>query len=167
MDKKWIVLQKEGYEDYSVSDSGDIRRDSTGRIVKPVCNGNGYLQVGLYKRGIRKKFGVSRLVASAFLAEPKEPHFNALLHKDGDKDNCAATNLVWRPRWFVVKYHREMTLWDHNIPFRMVVDETSGREYATVRDVVVAHGILYSDLINGVHNHESPLFAEGRIFKYR
>lgn len=167
MDRNWISLQKEGYENYSVSDAGDVRRDCTDRIVKPFRNGNGYLQVGLYKGGVRKKFGVNRLVASAFLAEPKESHFNSILHKDGNKDNCAASNLVWRPRWFVVKFHQEMALWDNNVPFRMVVDETSGREYSTVRDVVVAHGILYSDLINGIHNHESPLFAEGRIFKYR
>jgi len=37
----------EGFEDYSVSDHGNVNNNSTGLIKKVKANGAGYIQVGL------------------------------------------------------------------------------------------------------------------------
>lgn len=57
-----------GYEDYEVSDFGNVRSLKFGKIkvLRSKLN-NGYLQVGLCKNGERKMFFVHRLVVSAFI----------------------------------------------------------------------------------------------------
>ena len=56
-----------------------------GRILKPVTNTFGYLQVGLFKNGKVNAFTVHRLVAEAFLPNPDNlPQVN---HKDENKQN--------------------------------------------------------------------------------
>jgi len=109
------MLQKEeiwkdikGYEGrYQVSNKGlvkslthvTIREDGKklpikGRILKPMSNFNGYLQVSLCdSSGKVKRFYVHRLVCEAFHENPKnKPCVN---HIDEDKTNNAASNLEW------------------------------------------------------------------------
>ena len=109
------MLQKEeiwkdikGYEGrYQVSNKGlvkslthvTIREDGKklpikGRILKPMSNFNGYLQVSLCdSSGKVKRFYVHRLVCEAFHENPKnKPCVN---HIDEDKTNNIASNLEW------------------------------------------------------------------------
>lgn len=63
------------------------------RVMHPVKNSCGYLQVPLHKNGKLKKMYVHRLVAMMFVpgyAEGKEVN-----HKDFDKTNNTYTNLEW------------------------------------------------------------------------
>ena len=43
----------EGFENYSVSDHGNVRNHKTGRILKVKDNGRGYLEVTLMKNKTR------------------------------------------------------------------------------------------------------------------
>ena len=64
-----------------------------GRILKPVKNNRGYLQVGLCKNGKQKFHLVHRLVAEAFLPNPNDlPQIN---HKDENPQNNNVDNLEW------------------------------------------------------------------------
>ena len=84
----------EGFDQYSVSNTGIIRKDSTREYLKQYDNGKGYLKVSL-SPGSKWKY-VHRLVAIAFvqnIGEKKEVN-----HKDGDKKNNNATNLEWVSR---------------------------------------------------------------------
>lgn len=73
-----------------------------GRILKPVINGRGYLQVDLCKNGKVKKFLVHRLVAEAFLPNPDNlPEVN---HKDENKQNNNVENLEWCDRTYNANY---------------------------------------------------------------
>lgn len=166
MSEQWVNLGDLGFTEYSVSDLGRVKRDATERIVKATSNTTGYLQVGLYCKGVRKKIGLNRLVAHAFLLDPVEDHFNVLLHKDGNRINCSAANLIWRPRWFAIKYHQQFEGRDEYQPVDIVREVNSGRMYASVKDVVVEHGLLYIDLLNSMTAGTSPMFADGRVFKY-
>jgi hypothetical protein len=109
------MLQEEfrdirGFPKYMVSDLGTIVNISTKRMMKPILNRNrGNYVVGLVGGGKSYVFQVDRIVADAFLDSPTETH-RSLLHRDGDRANNAACNLVWMPRWFVVCYMREMTI---------------------------------------------------------
>lgn len=82
----------EGFENYSVSDTGLVRNDDTGRDISR-HNSNGYLRVELRKNGRSSKRLVHRLVAIAFIDNPHGlPQVN---HIDGNKQNNHVSNLEW------------------------------------------------------------------------
>lgn len=86
----------EGYEKYSVSNLGRIRRSDDHKLLKPVKNYNNYLVVGLSNNGSVKTKRVHRLVAEAFIPNLlNKPEVN---HLDENKSNNAATNLEWSTR---------------------------------------------------------------------
>ena len=88
---KW--KQIEGFENYSVSDTGLIRNENTGRYLTFCKDRYGYLHTSLSKNGIVKQFGVHRIVAKAFIPNP-----NCLAtvdHKNGNKEDNNASNLQW------------------------------------------------------------------------
>lgn len=68
---KEIWKSVKGYEDYEVSDLGNVRslnyyRSGKVRELKPTLYNNGYLHVNLWKNGKMKKFYIHRLVYEAF-----------------------------------------------------------------------------------------------------
>lgn len=96
-----------GYEGrYQVSSMGRVKslerkfpiwnggeRIQKERILKPIDNGRGYLQVVLCTGGNRKRFFVHRLVCQAFHENPKgKPQVN---HINEDKTDNRAYNLEW------------------------------------------------------------------------
>lgn len=93
-----------GYEGlYQVSDRGNVRsrrrRGSSGGVLKPKVNRDGYLYIVLYREGEWKPILIHRLVAQTFIPNPLNlPQVN---HKDEDKTNNAANNL----EWCTVKYN--------------------------------------------------------------
>lgn len=83
----WKEIDDQGV--YSVSKNGDVRNNSTGRILKPFTTWNGYLRVCLHGKCHR----VHRLVAEAFLKN--EQGYTQINHKDGNKQNNRCDNLEW------------------------------------------------------------------------
>lgn len=83
-----------GYESlYEVSNFGNVRRKKTGKILSRRKLNHGYSVASLCKDGKVKNHKYSRLVASAFIANPnKLPCVN---HKDGNKINDSVGNLEW------------------------------------------------------------------------
>ena len=101
-----------GYEGlYQVSNTGKIKglprvtmqnQILKERILIPGVINSGYLQITLHKNGEHKNFLVHRLVANAFIPNPKNlPEVN---HKDEDKTNCNADNLEWCTRKYNINY---------------------------------------------------------------
>jgi hypothetical protein len=79
------------YENYKVSNIGNVLNIKSGKLLKKLTRGNGYFYIGLYKNGKVKHFSIHRLVAIAFLDYPE----NKLLvdHIDNDKMNNNIINL--------------------------------------------------------------------------
>lgn len=78
---------------YQVSDTGLVRNAKTGQVLKPRISEWGYEQVCLYYGSKHNFRYVHKLVAEAFLPNPKnKPQVN---HIDGDKTNNHANNLEW------------------------------------------------------------------------
>jgi hypothetical protein len=83
----------EGFENYSVSNFGNVKNNITGRILKTNKNERGYYVVDLHKKGNRKKFKVHRLVGNAFIPNPKNK--TQIDHINNDKTNNNVSNLRW------------------------------------------------------------------------
>lgn len=88
----------EGYEGlYQINNCGVIkstpRKGTRGGIIVQTPDKNGYLCVGLNKNNKMKTYKVHRLVANAFISNPRGlPEVN---HKDEIKTNNHVDNLEW------------------------------------------------------------------------
>lgn len=81
----------ENYNNYSVSNLGNVRNDKTGRILKPHIKPNGYKQVQLGRKTIPQY--IHRLVAIAFIPNiENKPQVN---HTNGNKSDNRVENLEW------------------------------------------------------------------------
>lgn len=82
-----------GYTNYSVSDDGQVRNDTTMKVLSPALDSNGYQFVILYRNGEKWHGYIHKLVATAFI-----PNFRDLCevnHKDENKKNNHKDNLEW------------------------------------------------------------------------
>jgi hypothetical protein len=83
----------DGYEGlYEVSNLGEVRRIG-GEILKPQKESHGYSSISLSKHGIRINKKIHRLVAKAFVENPR--NLNVTNHIDGNKKNNLSSNLEW------------------------------------------------------------------------
>jgi hypothetical protein len=86
-----------GYENYDVSDIGNVRNSTTGRVLKHALGGNGYYTVSLYKDGKQKTMSLHRLVGTAFIVNPDDKLYIDHI------DNCKTNNHFSNLRWATVK----------------------------------------------------------------
>ena len=82
-------MWKEFIKGYSVSDSGEVRNNSTGRILKQSVNNGGFYRVTIKNR----HYSIHRLVAIAFVPNPN--NLPNVIFKDSDKENITSRNLQW------------------------------------------------------------------------
>lgn len=102
-------MNKENWKDikgfeglYQVSDLGNVKNVSTGRLLVPTSNGRD-LVVDLYGGDLdgagattkhkAKRRKLHRLVGEHFIPNPQGLRY--LIHTNGDKSKCAAENLYW------------------------------------------------------------------------
>jgi hypothetical protein len=151
-----------GFEGYSVSNYGLVRNDNTGRLLTVLKNQFNNRYVGLNKEGVQYRRSLPLLVANAFVPHP-QPAFKALIHKDTDKANNRADNILWRPQWFAVKYWNQAH--KGKIGSDVPVLELKHHElYPNSWEASLAFGLLETDLILSIVNRTFtwPTFQEFR-----
>ena len=83
----------EGHPNYSISDTGRVFNNRTGRELKPQKDNNtGYYHINL---GVGKNYYVHRLVGFAFVKNNDPLKFNQVNHLDGIKTHNDYRNLEW------------------------------------------------------------------------
>ena len=128
---------------YSVSDKGWVKNDSE-RVLSNRINPSGVTYVGLTRDGKQFNRSLAKLVAEAFLPQPMLETFDTPINLDGDRTRCDVTNLMWRPRWFAMKYQYQFTkIWSEGYG---VIDVESGLKYQSAMHAATTHGLLALDV---------------------
>lgn len=145
-----VIVDK--FPNYRVDINGAVSRGPWfERELKHARNREGVSFVTLYSEpvdgqpGVRHIRSVARLVAETFLDPPHHPAFDTPTHRNGDRSDCRASNLVWRPRWFAINFHRQWyDGWSEQVaPFHNV---TTGRAYKSLRECAEEEVVLMEDV---------------------
>lgn len=149
-----MLVWKELYEfpGYSVSSSGVVRNDGRDSVLARLVNNRGVTYVGLFRDGVQHKRAVAPLVAKAFIDRPSSPFFDTPIHLDGDRINTAASNLLWRPKWFAVKYHNQFLTRAPRRPDVPVEELETRVLYPDIWDAVTRFGLIFKDVFNAAWN---------------
>lgn len=94
-----VFKEIKGFEGrYEISNLGNVKSLLTGKLMKLGITPFGYLRVNLRYANCRKykSYFVHRLVASAFIPNPK--NYKEVNHKDSNRQNNKVTNLEWCTR---------------------------------------------------------------------
>lgn len=144
----WKTVQD--FPKYVVSPEGVVKNKKRDTIVKTRQNRQGIAMVSLMGDDARHTRSVALLVAQAYLMPPKNPAYNSIIYLDGDRTNCAARNLMWRPRWYAVRYHK---MFERDPIDVSVMIEDTGEIFGTLREACMKYGLdeqyTYIDMLNG------------------
>jgi len=149
MSENWKPIM--GFPWYSVSDWGRIRSDKSERILSLSQNQYGLVYVGMVRNKVQYHRSVPLLVAIAFIPNDLEP-FDTPINLDGDRFNNHVDNLMWRPRWFAIRYNQQFK-WPTASPImHPIQDLKTGEVSENSFDCAIRYGLLESDLIMSIYN---------------
>lgn len=152
----------EAFPEWLVSDNGDILHEWTMKIMTNRVNRQGFAMVNLQdeNRKIVTR-SVALLVAKAHLGKPENPAYNSVIHLNGDRTDCRLMNLMWRPRWYGVKYHQ---MFDDE-PYRVgaYIPRTKER-FDSLRELCTTYGLIERNtFVDSINGH--PCFHYGWIIE--
>lgn len=140
-----------GFPRYDVSSLGRIRNNDTGRDMRLTVNQRGITYVGLMRDGVQYKRSVALLVANAFLDIPIHESHDSVIHLDGDRQNCTAHNLMWRPHHFTINYQRQFREPQPAYIGPLFCPETE-EIFPDTRHMAVKYGLLERDILAALVN---------------
>lgn len=154
--EEWCVVQ--GFPSYSVSNLGRVRSDiafrngNSGRILELSKNTRGIVYVGMMQNGVQHKRSVALMVAHAFVFTARSHTFTTPINLDGDRENNAADNLMWRPRWFARQYFDQFRGKPHARIPRPIVEVKTEEVYENSWVAALTHGLLDVEIFETVRN---------------
>ena len=83
----------EGFENYSVSDHGNVKNNKTEKVLKQKYRRDGYMDICLVKDKNKSSHSMQRLVAKAFIPNPNAKP--CVDHIDNNRHNNHIDNLRW------------------------------------------------------------------------
>jgi hypothetical protein len=150
---EWLPV--EGFPGYSINAFGQVRRDDSGRILIPRFNQDGVPYVGMMRGWKQCTRSLPRLVARAFLNRPNDI-FDTPVQIDGNRSNCRADNLMWRPRWYAVLYNRQFDEERYDRPIDAPIqtaDEQINEVFPNSLAAACRFGLLEREVVLSVLNH--------------
>lgn len=144
MTERWLRIYD--FPEYAISTLGRVRNENTDRILALTINQQGIMQVGLTRDYKQFKRSVALLVAKHFLPPPNPTSFDTPIHLDGDRANCEVENLVWRPRWFAIKYHQQFENGERGFEVP-IEDVATGEKFETSWDAATKFGLIDKEIL--------------------
>jgi hypothetical protein len=146
---EWVSIPE--FPKYSVNPLGQVKHNRIGRLLTPQINQIGVPYVCMVRDWEQKKRSLALLVARAFIPQELEG-FNTPIHLDGDHTNCSADNLMWRPRWFAIKWAIQCKAWPESFIKAPLRDLSDGKVFRDSSEVSRAYGVLEHDLWLAIAN---------------
>jgi hypothetical protein len=157
---EWRKIRQ--FTDYSISSTGTVRNDESGRRMSMLVNQAGVVHVGLTKNRTQYKRAVALLVVKAFLTVVMHDSFDTPINLNGDRFNNEVDNLTLRPRWYATKYFRQF---DEGPYDAYAVEDVQTRErFDSIWDAAIRFGLLQSDIAISVHTGR-PVWPTSQIFR--
>lgn len=165
MDEIWRGV--DDFDQYEVSNYGDVRRGLTGEHLARSQVTGGAVVVFLYSGGQRYTRSVKVLVAEAFVECPEESaydrNFDTPILLDNDPHNLRADNIQWRPRSYALRYKRQFDIEWHSLP---VVCVETDEVFETALDAAAHYGMLAESIINCANGALSQTFPHNYHFDF-
>lgn len=165
--ENWVEIAD--FPGYSVSDYGRVRNDVSGRILSLSPNQYGVYRVGLMNKDHNQENrSVALLVAKHHLQLPPDNSvFDTPINLDGDRSNNHVENLMWRPRWFALKYVRQFeegARTGYKVPIQVL---STGDILPNSMAAATKFGILAEDTVKSViHNtYVFPTFQKFKVLE--
>lgn len=160
---RWHELEE--FPNYAISENGDIANIKSGMPRKISINQQGVAKITLYDtEGRLITRGVAKMVAEAFVPKPDAETFDTPIHLDGEQLNCRADNLVWRPRWFAIKFHKQFRFEDFHSARGTFIELDSEEVYDSIKDICVRNGLYWQDVVKSV-TEETFVFPTWQNFR--
>lgn len=149
--EEWVAV--EGFPGYSVNPLGQVRNEHTKRVLRVRYNQYGVPYVGMMKEGIRHQCvrSLPRLVATAFIRQPNQI-FDTPINLNGDRSDCRADNLLWRPRWYAVFYVNQFEERYENPIHAPIREVETGEEFADSLVAGCRFGLLEREVVLSILN---------------
>lgn len=150
MDEIWKRL--DDFPKYEVSTYGNVRYEATGAILRLFENKDGVVHVGLMKDGSQRRRSVAKLVCQTFMPQLYPAHDTPIC-LNGDRWDMHIDNLVWRPRWFAVKYNKQFKEKPQYRISRPIRSVKTGEMYRDTWDCATKNGLLEKDIVLAIFNN--------------
>lgn len=167
--ERWKAMPGfEGY--YEISNKGRVKSIFwSGRILKPMCNGNGYMYFTPIKNkdGDKRNYYIHRAVAETFISNPLNKE--EVNHKNLNKSDNRIDNLEWVTRkenarharrnikFKVSNIQREKLISrNKKMSSRPLINANSGKIYPSIIAASKDIGISYSRIKYGLKTKDLP-----------
>lgn len=161
-----MFIPIDNFPTYQIDENGRIMNTTNLTFLNTSIVTGNIVRVNLWWEGRQHSRSLAKLVAEHFVYG-KNDVFNTPIHLDGDKLNCSAPNLMWRPRWFAWHYTHQFETLEHpssKHAFGPVVRDEDGVFYETIYDAAVACGLLFEDIYKSV-KLGTGVFPHGYSFR--
>lgn len=150
--EEWDEIEE--FPNYLVSNWGNVYNMKRGEMRRQFLTQRGYNAVTIFKDGRPYTRSVALLVAKSFVPNPDERRFDSIISLDGNRLECYFENLMWRPRPFAIRYHKqfdEKTFLTHRRPVRNV---DTWERFPRLQDATMKYGLIFNHAFIAVCNGE-------------
>lgn len=166
--EEWREIK--GYEGlYEVSNTGKVRslkRATTrGKILRFQTDKDGYFKCCLCKENKKTTAFVHRLVAIAFIDNPK--NYPIINHKDECKNNNNVENLEWCSYQYNATYNGVHL--KNGVKKRIPIRAIKGNEileFVSIKEASEYLGVAHYNISGCLHNHRGRKTLSGYRFEY-
>jgi hypothetical protein len=162
MQEEWREILE--FPSYSVSNTGFVRNEDFGWMMTRHVNQRGIVNVSFNRNGTQYKRSVTVLVATAFVTSARSLAFDTPINLDGDRINNRADNLMWRPRWYALRYFQQFKSDPQGID-RPIQEFKTGEVFKTSWDAAIKFGLLDTEIVKSVasRTYAWPTYQRFRI----
>lgn len=161
MDEVWALIP--GFPDYEVSNYGRVRNIRFESFLRPSMSNSRTLKVGLVRDRIQTTRSLKHIVAEIFV-EGKDAIFDTPIQLNGEVTDVCAWNLLWRPRWFAVRYSRQFTMAPKNAFAGPIRDVDTRQRFERAIDAAIYTGLLVEDIWRSIW-YQHPVFPTKQRFE--